>query len=165
MEGSGVHKHGTLTTRSRPLLDGIKWVCLCACACICVKMCAYLQHVSMCRGTLAPADKEIMSVSPPIVTSCPPTPGVFLTRLSYWLLVILIHFHLCLPACLPTCRPACLRPHRSPRPLSILFSAVLSAFHNCLRWIFLFIPLVSAETFHLSLLLLLPSKLQMRSFD
>lgn len=29
MEGSGVHKHVTLTTRSRPLLDDIKWVCLC----------------------------------------------------------------------------------------------------------------------------------------
>lgn len=81
------------------------FVCLCACACICVKMCAYLQHVSMCQGTLAPADEEIMSVSPPMVTSCPPTPGVFLTRLSYWLLVILIHFHLCLPACLPGATP------------------------------------------------------------
>lgn len=28
MEGSGVHKHVTLTIRSRPVLDGIKWVCL-----------------------------------------------------------------------------------------------------------------------------------------
>lgn len=99
----GLSQHVTLTTRSSSLFAGIHRVCLCACACICVKMWAYWQHVSVCQGTLAPADEEIMSESPPTVTSCPPTPGVFPTSLSYWLLVILIHFHLCVPVFLSVC--------------------------------------------------------------
>lgn len=64
-------------------LDGIKCervcVCvyvLCACLCICVIMCGFWQYVSICQGTLVPADEEIKSESPPAVTSCPPTPGV-----------------------------------------------------------------------------------------
>lgn len=59
----------------------------CVYACICVITCACWRHVSMCQGTLTPADEEIKSESAPAVTSCPPTPGVFLTGLSYWLMV------------------------------------------------------------------------------
>lgn len=90
MDNSGVASVCNLDTR----LHTLTWmgcnfcVCLCAYAFTCVIMCACWLHVSMCQGTLAPADEEIKLESPPVVTSCPSTLGVFVTSLSYWLLVI-----------------------------------------------------------------------------
>lgn len=71
-------------------LDGIQWDFVCIGVPVHAYasfMCACWRCVSVCQGTLAPADEEIKSESAPASTSCPPTPGASLTSLSYWLLV------------------------------------------------------------------------------
>lgn len=119
----------------------------------------------ICQGILAPADEEIKSESPPVVTSCPSTPGVILTSLSYWLLVILICFFCVCPTVCLQCRHSLHLCSSSPRPLSVSFSLLLYpwfSFTNGVRHFNASIVDclgVSDIQFHL-----LPSRLQMCSF-
>lgn len=108
MDSSGVASACKLDTRSQTFTWMTSNKSMCVFVCVRgggagVHMCyvCVLAACVICQGILAPADEEIKSESPPVVTSCPSTPGVFLTSLSYWLLVTLIClFCVCPTVCL-----------------------------------------------------------------